>query len=69
MAGHGRAWLRGGLPAGAERQRRGLRPGLGGEAVSMYGTPGAGASALDPMTLPSDDNVNDYTFCVELKGT
>lgn len=23
---------------------------------------------LDPMTLPSDDNVNPYTFCVELKG-
>ncbi|MFE7131126.1 AIM24 family protein [Streptomyces sp. NPDC057638] len=23
---------------------------------------------FDPMTLPGDDNVNDYTFCVELKG-
>ncbi|MFJ8887112.1 AIM24 family protein [Streptomyces sp. NPDC102402] len=24
---------------------------------------------FDPMTLPSDDNVNSYTFCVELKGS
>ncbi|MEU2434267.1 MULTISPECIES: AIM24 family protein [unclassified Streptomyces] len=24
---------------------------------------------FDPMTLPSDDNVNAYTFCVELKGS
>ncbi|MFH9267066.1 AIM24 family protein [Streptomyces sp. NPDC017546] len=24
---------------------------------------------LDPMTLPSDDNVNSYTFCVDLKGS
>lgn len=23
----------------------------------------------DPTTLPSDDNVNPYTFCVELKGS
>ncbi|MFI6700768.1 AIM24 family protein [Streptomyces sp. NPDC050509] len=23
----------------------------------------------DPVTLPSDDNVNAYTFCVELKGS
>ncbi|GFM99470.1 hypothetical protein Sfulv_42810 [Streptomyces fulvorobeus] len=23
----------------------------------------------DPMTLPSDDNVNAYTFCVELTGS
>lgn len=28
-----------------------------------------GPLALDPMTLPSDDNVNPYTFCVELKGS
>jgi uncharacterized protein (AIM24 family) len=24
---------------------------------------------LDPATLPADDNVNPYTFCVELKGS
>ncbi|MER6911754.1 AIM24 family protein [Streptomyces sp. NPDC000594] len=28
----------------------------------------SGPVAYDPMTLPSDDNVNPYTFCVELKG-
>ncbi|MFF5564770.1 AIM24 family protein [Streptomyces sp. NPDC012623] len=32
------------------------------------GAPGPGA-ALDPTTLPSDDNVNAYTFCVDLKGS
>ncbi|MFD7418340.1 AIM24 family protein, partial [Kitasatospora purpeofusca] len=62
MAGHGGAGLRRGVPAGAERQWCGVRPGVGGEAVS---TP----VVLDPMTLPSDDNVNAYTFCVELKGS
>lgn len=35
----------------------------------MYGAPGAGPTVHDPMTLPSDDNVNNYTFCVELKGS
>lgn len=34
--------------------------------MSTY--PGAGPVVHDPMTLPSDDNVNNYTFCVELKG-
>ncbi|GAA3296113.1 hypothetical protein GCM10020295_24950 [Streptomyces cinereospinus] len=34
-----------------------------------YGTPGAGPVVHDPVTLPADDNVNAYTFCVELKGT
>lgn len=33
-----------------------------------YQAPG-GPAVLDPMTLPSDDNVNAYTFCVELKGS
>ncbi|MEU6978733.1 MULTISPECIES: AIM24 family protein [unclassified Streptomyces] len=28
-----------------------------------------GPVALDPHSLPSDDNVNAYTFCVELKGS
>ena len=28
-----------------------------------------GPVVFDPMTLPSDDNVNAYTFCVELKGS
>lgn len=32
-----------------------------------YGTPGV--VVHDPMTLPADDNVNAYTFCVELKGS
>ncbi|MFD6416675.1 AIM24 family protein [Streptomyces sp. NPDC060194] len=27
-----------------------------------------GPQVFDPYTLPSDDNVNAYTFCVELKG-
>ncbi|CAM5557264.1 hypothetical protein SMICM304S_01798 [Streptomyces microflavus] len=27
------------------------------------------AVIFDPMTLPSDDNVNSYTFCVELKAS
>ncbi|MDT0465852.1 AIM24 family protein [Streptomyces sp. DSM 41699] len=31
--------------------------------------PGAGPVVHDPMTLPVDDNVNKYTFCVELKGS
>lgn len=26
-----------------------------------------GPTVFDPHTLPSDDNVNSYTFCVELK--
>lgn len=29
----------------------------------------AGPTALDPMTLPANDNVNPYTFCVELTGS
>ncbi|WP_411101843.1 AIM24 family protein [Streptomyces sp. cmx-4-9] len=32
------------------------------------GGPG-GPTVFDPYTLPSDDNVNAYTFCVELKGS
>jgi uncharacterized protein (AIM24 family) len=28
-----------------------------------------GPVVLDPYTLPSDDNVNPYAFCVELRGT
>jgi len=36
--------------------------------VSAYGTPG-GPVIHDPMSLPVDDNVNNYTFCVELKGS
>jgi uncharacterized protein (AIM24 family) len=36
--------------------------------VSAYGTPD-GPTVHDPMTLPVDDNVNKYTFCVELKGS
>lgn len=35
----------------------------------MYGAPGGGPTVYDPMTLPVDDNVNHYTFCVELKGS
>ena len=41
--------------------------------MSPYGPPGgygpAGPAVLDPTTLPSDDSVNAYTFCVELKGS
>lgn len=33
----------------------------------VTGGPG-GPTVFDPFTLPSDDNVNAYTFCVELKG-
>ncbi|KOG60580.1 MULTISPECIES: AIM24 family protein [Streptomyces] len=36
--------------------------------MSTYGTPDAGPVVYDPMTLPADDSVNKYTFCVELKG-
>lgn len=36
--------------------------------MSAYGTPG-GPVIYDPTTLPVDDNVNKYTFCVELKGS
>ncbi|GAA3083660.1 hypothetical protein GCM10020254_30070 [Streptomyces goshikiensis] len=32
------------------------------------GGPG-GPTVFDPYSLPSDDNVNAYTFCVELKGS
>jgi uncharacterized protein (AIM24 family) len=28
-----------------------------------------GTPVLDPHTLPADDNVNAYTFCVELRGS
>jgi hypothetical protein len=35
--------------------------------VSQYA--GSGPTVYDPMTLPVDDNVNKYTFCVELKGS
>lgn len=35
--------------------------------MSAYGAPG-GPVVHDPATLPADDNVNKYTFCVELKG-
>ncbi|MFH8464830.1 AIM24 family protein [Streptomyces sp. NPDC017991] len=31
--------------------------------------PGTGPVIHDPATLPVDDNVNAYTFCVELKGS
>lgn len=62
LARHGGPGLGRGLPAGAERQRCGVRPGVGGEAVSTV-------VIHDPTTLPSDDNVNPYTFCVELKGS
>src|SRR5690606_21778005 len=68
LAGHGGPRLGRGVPAGAERQRRGLRPGLGGKAVSTFQSPG-GPAVFDPATLPSDDNVDHYTFCVELKGS
>ncbi|MEU4686304.1 AIM24 family protein [Streptomyces xinghaiensis] len=27
-----------------------------------------GPAVFDPQTLPADDNVNDYTFCVDLNG-
>ncbi|MEV5006815.1 AIM24 family protein [Streptomyces sp. NPDC093064] len=37
--------------------------------MSAYGTPGSGPVVHDPTTLPADDNVNPYTFCVELKGS
>ncbi|MFC5955516.1 AIM24 family protein [Streptomyces pratens] len=41
--------------------------------MSTYGTPGAGpqpgVTVFDPTTLPSDDNVDPYTFCVELAGS
>ncbi|GGN39901.1 AIM24 family protein [Streptomyces fuscichromogenes] len=38
--------------------------------MSAYGAPGAaGPVVYDPMTLPVDDNVNKYTFCVELKSS
>ncbi|MFF0382245.1 AIM24 family protein [Streptomyces sp. NPDC004286] len=33
------------------------------------GGPAAGPVVFDPVTLPADDNVNPYTFCVELKGS
>ena len=33
------------------------------------GTPGAPAPAIhDPATLPSDDNVNPYAWCIDLAG-
>nr|WP_202448262.1 AIM24 family protein [Streptomyces sp. SID2999] len=68
MAGHGGARLGRGVPAGAGRPRHGVRPGVGGEAVSGYPSAG-GPVVFDPVTLPADDNVNPYTFCVELKGS
>ncbi|RMB80894.1 AIM24 family protein [Streptomyces shenzhenensis] len=34
--------------------------------MSRYAGPGSGPVVYDPMTLPADDNVNGYTFCVEL---
>ncbi|MFH9662890.1 AIM24 family protein [Streptomyces sp. NPDC017248] len=36
--------------------------------MSTYAAPGAGPVWYDPMTLPADDNVNPYTFCVALKS-
>lgn len=41
-------------------------PGPGGPGG--FGGPG-GPNVMDPHSLPSDDNVNAYTFCVELKGS
>ncbi len=35
--------------------------------MSAYG--GTGPVVYDPTTLPADDNVNPYTFCVDLKGS
>ncbi len=35
--------------------------------MSQYA--GSGPTVYDPMTLPVDDNVNKYTFCVELKSS
>lgn len=37
--------------------------------MSTHPGTGAGPVVFDPMTLPADDNVNEYTFCVELKGS
>ncbi|QKW09227.1 AIM24 family protein [Streptomyces sp. NA04227] len=37
--------------------------------MNTYGAPAGGPAVYDPMTLPVDDNVNHYTFCVELKGS
>ncbi|MEZ7003962.1 AIM24 family protein [Streptomyces sp. AD55] len=36
--------------------------------MSVPGTPDTGPVVHDPVTLPGDDNVDEYTFCVELKG-
>uniref|UniRef100_UPI0035574831 AIM24 family protein n=1 Tax=Streptomyces corallincola TaxID=2851888 RepID=UPI0035574831 len=36
--------------------------------IGGQGAPG-GPVVFDPETLPTDDNVNPYTFCVELKGS
>ncbi|MEU6401170.1 AIM24 family protein [Streptomyces sp. NPDC046985] len=37
--------------------------------MSAYGTPGAGPVVWDPATLPVDDNVNPYAFCVDLQAS
>lgn len=38
--------------------------------MSAFATAGGtGPGIFDPVTLPSDDNVNPYTFCVELSGS
>ena len=50
------------LPAGAVGPGHRLRTGLGGEAVT-----GPVVHDVSP-TLPADDNVNPYTFSVELNG-
>ncbi|MEV7614890.1 AIM24 family protein [Streptomyces sp. NPDC089799] len=58
-----------GAPAPGGYGAGGYGPGATLPGAPAPAAPAAGPKVLDPYALPSDDNVNAYTFCVELKGS
>ena len=61
LARRGRPRLGRGLPDQVLRTGHRLRPGLGDEVLMSITT-------YNPNTLPVDDNINAYSFCVDLNG-
>ncbi|GMA86635.1 hypothetical protein GCM10025868_18850 [Angustibacter aerolatus] len=52
------------IQAAGERHRHRVRPGVRAEVLGERTVP----DVLNPATLPSDDNINPYAFCVDLDG-
>ena len=64
----------GGQPYGGQPYGGQPQPPYGGPPQPPYGGPPQGGgmsgvpSTLNPQTLPDDDNVNPYVFCIALNG-